>query len=356
MPKSPGTDLTSLPAGSTPAGGPLVLRKFQAFLKVLGTSLVVMGGGTLGYILIEGVRPLDALYMTVITVTTIGYSEIFPLSDAGRVFTMFLAFAGVGIILVTASEVARVLLEGDLRRLLGLPREVNMIKKMSNHIIVAGLGRMGRAVVEVLEEQGVPHVVVDINLERCRPLLEARKPVIHGDATHPEALNFAGIPRAGTFIACLQDDAHNVYAILLARQLNPRINIIARAVEEDAETRLRLAGAHRVINPYRLGGMRLAHTALKPTVVEFLEESLRSSGVDVELAEVAVGARSEMAGLSLAAAKIRQRHGVIVVALKRPTESIFNPDASTRIDAGDVMVVLGPVAAIAKLVKEASRA
>lgn len=324
----------------------LLVRKFRAFLNVLGASLMVIGLGTVGYVLIEGADPFDALYMTVITVTTIGYGEVFELSTQGRIFTMFIAFAGVGIIFVTASEVAHVVLEGDLRRLLGLPREAGLIKKLNQHVVVCGYGRMGRVVVEVMQDQGKPYVVVETNLERCRPLMERRMPVIHGDATHEESLASAGIKRASTFIACLHDDAHNVYAILLARQLNPNINIIARAVEEDAEDRLRLAGAHRVINPYRLGGTRLANTALRPTVMDFLDVSLSSTGVDVELGEVRVHGSSEVAGLSLAQADVRRSYGIIVVALQRQGSSLFNPGADEIIHVDDTLIVLGPAQSI----------
>lgn len=344
-----------LPVRDMAGGARQIARKFKSFLVVFLASLLVIGAGTVGYVLIEGAPVISALYMTVITVTTIGYGEIFPLSTHGRIFTMGLAFAGVGIIMATATEVARVVLEGDLQRLLGLPREARLIKQLSNHIVVGGYGRMGRAVVEVLEEQKVPFAVVETDLERCRPLVEARKAVVHGDATHHDALVAAGIDRARTFIACLHDDAHNTYAILLARQLNPNVKIIARAVEEDSETRLRLAGAHRVINPYRLGGTRLAQVAIKPTVVEFLDESLRSSGMDVELAEVEVGARGEVAGRTLAEAGIRKNFGIIVIGLKRKDEKMFNPDASTRILAGDMMIVLGPVQAISRFVAAAAK-
>ena len=205
---------------------------------------------------------------------------------------------------------------------------------------------MGRAVVEVLRARGIAYSVVDLDPDRYRDLEEEHQPAVLGDATQENVLRAAGVERAKTLIACLADDAHNVYSILLARQLNPDITIIARAVEDGAEERLKLAGADRVLNPYRVGGTRLAITALKPTVTDFLDASLMGSSVELELAEVAVHPSSDLAGKTLAGAEVRQRFGIIVVALKRGEKSTFNPGPDERIEAGDVLVALGPIQAL----------
>jgi voltage-gated potassium channel len=309
----------------------------------------VIIAGTVGYMLIEGQGAFDALYMTAITVTTVGYREAFPLSPLGRVFTMLLAFAGVAVILLIASEVGRLLVQADIRELIGSRRDLKMLDKLSDHIVVCGHGRMGRAAVEVLQERRVQFVVVDIDEDRCRQLAEAQIPFIIGDATQEPVLRNARVGRAKTFLACLADDAHNVFAILLARQLNPKITVIARAVEEGSEERLRLAGADQVINPYRLGGMRLAFTAIKPTVMAFIEASLPGSSVELELAEFVVHPRSALAGKTLAGADVRQCFGVIVVALKRGERSTFNPAPDERIEAGDTLVALGPIQALERI-------
>ncbi len=314
--------------------------------KVAVAGVLVLLLGTAGYMVIEHVSFFDALYMTTITVTTIGFEEVFPLSPVGRVFTIFMAFAGVAVILMVASEIARVVLEADLRRVFGLRREGSMTDRLEDHIIVCGHGRMGRAVVEALRERRVPFVVVDSDPERLTRIEEEGVPTVHGDATQERTLLSAKILTAKTVLACLRDDAHNVFAILLARQLNPQITIIARAVEDESEERLRLAGAHKVINPYRLGGTRLAYTALKPTVVDFLEASLPGTSEDLELAEMLVQPSSELAGDTLAGANVRKRFGIIVVALKREGRSLFNPEPDIRIEAGDVLVVLGPINAL----------
>jgi voltage-gated potassium channel len=287
--------------------------------------------------------------MTAITVTTVGYREAFPLSPAGQAFTILLAFGGVGVILVIASGFARAMLDTDIRRMIGIRRDLTMIKKLSNHIVVLGYGRMGSAVVEVLRERGVSFAVVDLDPERVHDLEEEHQAVIRGDATQDNVLRAVGVARAGTLITCLADDAHNVYAILLAKQLNPDITVIARAVEDGAGERLRLAGADRVLNPYKVGGTRLAITALKPTVTDFIDASLSGSSIELELAEVVVHPSSDLAGKTLAGAEVRQRFGIIVVALKRGEESTFNPGPNERIEAGDVLVALGPIQALERI-------
>lgn len=325
--------------------------KFSALAKSVVFGLLVVLGGTIGYVVIEEMSAFDALYMTTITVTTIGFKEVFPLSAAGRIFTMFLAYAGIGVILLIASEFARAMLETDLRRVLGIRRELKLMKRLRNHIVVCGHGRMGQAVVDVLDQRGLTFVVVDIDPDHCRELEDQGKHVVRGDATDEKVLASTNIAQAKTIITCLADDAHNVYTILLARQLNPDITVIARAVETGAEERLGLAGADRVLNPYKIGGMRLALTAIKPTVTDFIDESLLGSSVELELAEIIIDPSSELAGKTLAGAEVRKRFGIIVVALKRGDRAIFNPDAQERIEGGDVLVALGPIAAIERVEK-----
>lgn len=319
------------------------LKRTQALARSIIAGLAVLLAGTVGYMVIDHQRFLSALYMTAITVTTVGFEEVFPLSEGGRVFTILLAFAGIGVILLIAGEFGRVVLQTDLRALVGYRRDVKMLGKLRDHIVVCGHGRMGRAVVEVLRDRNVPYVVVESSDSRCRQLEEAGIPFVQGDATSERVLRAARVDAARTLLTCLADDAHNVYAILLARQLNPDVTIIARAVEDGAEERLRLAGANRVINPYRLGGMRLAFTALKPTVMDFIEASLPGTPSELELAEIVVHPASELAGKTLAGAEVRRRFGIIVVALKRGDSSTFNPGPDALIEAGDVLVALGPL-------------
>jgi voltage-gated potassium channel len=323
--------------------------QLKAVLHTLVVALAVVLVGTVGYVVIEGMAPLDALYMTVITVTTIGFKEVQPMSNAGRIFTMVMAFVGVSLILIAATEIGRAMLQGDLRELIGMRRDQNMIGDLRQHIVVCGYGRTGRAVVEVLRGRRVPFAVVDSADATVAELHEEGVPAVKGDATRENVLREARVEHARTFLACLSDDAHNVFAILLARQMNPALSIIARAVEDESEDRLRLAGADRVINPYRLGGMRLAYTAIKPTVTDFVEASMAGTSVELELAEIVVHPSSELAGKTLAGAEVRRRFGIIVVALKRGETSHFNPAPDMDIEAGDVLVALGPTQALEQI-------
>lgn len=339
------------PARSLGYDRSVIRSKLHALKKSIAAGLLILTAGTVGYGVIEGEGVFDALYMTTITVTTIGFREVFPLSTAGRVFTMILAFAGVGVILFIATEAARTMLDTDLRRFLGIRRELKLMKNLSGHIVVCGYGRMGHAVVDVLRQRKIPFVVVEINPERCQDLEDGGQYVVRGDATDEKVLASTNFAHAKTVITCLADDAHNVYTILLARQLNPAITIIARAVDDNAEERLRLAGADRVLNPYRVGGARLALTAIKPTATDFLDESLLGSSVELELAEIVIHPSSELAGKTLAGAEVRKRFGIIVVALKRGDQAVFNPGPDERIEGGDVLVALGPLAAIERVEK-----
>ena len=318
----------------------------RAFLSALVAGGAVISAGTVGYMVIEGLSLRDALYMTTITVTTMGFKEIAPLSVPGRICPIAMAFAGIGVIFFTGTEVARVILEGNLRRFIDKTRENTMIKRLSDHIIVCGHGRLGQAVVEVLREHENPFVVVECNTEICDQLEQKHIPFIQGDATQEDVLRTAGIERAKTFLSCMGDDAHNVYAILLARQLCPSITIIGLAVEDGSEDRLRLAGAHQVINPYKLGGKRLALTAIKPAMMDFIDASMLGSTMELELAEIKVEKGSELEGRTLAEAHVRRNFGVIIVARKRGDDTCFNPPSDFRMQQGDTLIALGPLKAL----------
>ena len=314
----------------------------QAMIRVAVAVLAILVIGTGGYMVLDHASLFDAFYMTTITVTTVGFSEVFPLSPAGRAFTIILAMAGMGVILLAVSELARAVLEGDLRKLFGIRRDQGMIEKLSEHIVVCGYGRSGREVVRALTARGVPVVVVELDPEATLEMADRQTPLVQGDATQEECLRRAGVQRARTLIACLNDDAHNVYTILLARQLNPNIRLMARAVGSNAEERLRLAGAHTVINPYALGGQRLALTATQPAVIDFIEASLGARGLEIDFAQISITADSTLAGKTLAGAEVRTRFGIIVVGLMRAETTLFNPAPTTRIEAGDVLIALGP--------------
>jgi voltage-gated potassium channel len=316
-------------------------------VRTAGFLALVFAGGTIGYRLIEHAGWWDAFYMTVITLTTVGYREVFPLSQAGEAFTVALLFAGLGLILLVAMEIGRTVLEGELREVLGKARRSRMIESLSGHEIVCGYGRMGQAVVDELRRARRDVVVIESKPDKVQRLKELDVPVVAGDATSEAALRAAGIEHARGLVSCLNDDAHNVYTVLTARSLNPDLFIVARAGEEGAEARIMRAGANRVVSPYRHGGVRLAHVLMKPTVVDFLDVSLgRAGDLGLELQQLVLPSAAPLVGQSLAEADLRRRWRVGVVAVQRG-ETIFpNPEADFAFQAGDVLVILGTRSAL----------
>jgi len=310
--------------------------------RTLGFLVLVFAGGTLGYRVIERAGWWDSFYMTVITLTTVGYREVFPLSRAGEAFTVALLFAGLGLILLVAMEIGRTVLEGELREVFGQARRSRMIGSLHGHEIVCGWGRMGQAVVEELRRARRDVVVIEAKEEKVKRLQALDVPVVGGDATTEASLRSAGIERARGLVACLNDDAHNVYTVLTARSLNPDLFIVARAGDEGAEGRLVRAGANRVVSPYRHGGARLAHVLMKPAVVDFLDLSLRPEDeVGLELQQLVLPTGAPLVGKTLAEADLRRRWKVGVVAVRRGETLYPNPEADFAFLGGDVLVILG---------------
>lgn len=301
--------------------------------------MLIFGAGTVGYRLIEGPSWWDAFFMTVITLTTVGYREIFPLSRSGEVFTAVLLLAGLGAFLLLATDLARTIIEGELRQYLGRVRRSRMIERMSGHEIVCGYGRMGRTVVDELRRAHRPVLVVDRNSERIRLLEEAGIPHVAGDATLESVLREANVVSARGLVACLNDDAHNIYTVLTARALNPKLFIVARATEESAERRILQAGADRVVNPYHLGGSRLAHLLFKPAIISFFDASL--DGTELQLDQTSLAEGSPIVNQTLAEADMRRRWGLGVVAVQRDRQVFPSPSPDLRLQSGDVLVVFG---------------
>ncbi len=314
-------------------------RRLLSGLAILAGVFVA---GTVGYHLIEGASFWDAFYMTAITLTTVGYREVFPLSRVGQGFTILLLVSGLGLLFFVALEVVRLLLEGELREFLGHARRSKMIERLSGHEVVCGWGRMGETVVEELLRQKRAVVVVERNPERLRRLREKAIPALEGDATNEATLRAAGVERARGLVACLHDDANNLYTVLTARSMNPNLFIVVRAGGDGAEDRMRRAGANRVVNPYQLGGTRLALLLVKPAVVDFLDLSLGPTGEELAIEQVRLAGVGPLCGVTLVDADLRKRWGIGVVAVQRGSQLHPNPDSDFRLDAGDVLVVLGP--------------
>jgi voltage-gated potassium channel len=302
----------------------------------------VIAGGTIGYMALEGWGAWDAFYMTVITVTTVGYKEVHDLSRTGQVFTVVLLFGGVGTALYAFTLVAAVIVEGGLPGRLRRHREARMLNQLKDHFIVCGYGRIGSIVAGQFRRQGVAFVVIERDAVRVQAAIAAGVLAVEDDASREDVLTRVGIARARGLIAAVGTDAENVYAVLTARGLNPDVFIIGRAESEDSMRKLQRAGANRVISPYQIGGMQIAQTALRPAVVDFFEFVTNADNLELAMEEIPVAPTSPLASQKLLDAGLRQRFGVIVVGIQREDRSMeFNPEPDTVIHPGDKLVVLG---------------
>lgn len=298
--------------------------------------------GTSGYMVIEGWSFWDSFYMTVITLTTVGYREIHELSFRGQLFTVVLLIGGVGTVLYALSAGTKILLGGELQEIYGRKRVEKKLRNFKDHFIVCGYGRMGKVIARELEHEKLQFIVIEKN----EVLLDADQKeellVIQGDATNDDLLKKAGIEKAQCLISVLPTDAENLYVVLSARGLNPKLLIVARAGEEGSEQKLLRAGADRVVSPYHIGGLRIAHAVLKPAVVDFIEFATKSGNIDLQIEEISVQENSELAGHNLDHCGIGRELGIIIVAIKQSNgEMKFNPTFRTVIDPGDTLIAVG---------------
>ncbi|MEJ2673284.1 MAG: NAD-binding protein [Deltaproteobacteria bacterium] len=297
--------------------------------------------GSLGYVWVEGWNFFDALYMTVTTLTTVGYAEVHPLDEVGRVYNMLLILAGMGVLFYILGSLARVLVEGELHAVMGKRRLIKHIKRLKNHYILCGFGRIGEVIARHLKDRGLPLVVIENDPALLAHLEASGYYFINGDATNEEVLVEAEIERAKGLISVLSTDSDNVYVVLTARSLNPHLFIVARGEGAGSEQKLLRAGADKVESPYQMGGQKMAQTIMRPTVVTFVELAMKD-GVDWSMEEVAVGQGSPLLGVPLKDSGIRQKLNLILVAIKRADgEMLFNPSHETPILAGDTLIALG---------------
>ncbi|HSA91472.1 MAG TPA: potassium channel protein [Terriglobales bacterium] len=328
----------------------LRLKPFR-ILRILSLALAALFvAGVLGFRLIEGWSWLDSVYMVVTTLTTVGYREVHELSEAGRIFNIFLIASGVGLAFAAIGTFSTALLEFELGRFLGRRRMEREIGRLSGHYIICGAGRVGRSVARELVAQPVPFVVVENSEAKAERA--ADWPTLVGDATKEEVLREARIEHARGLVAATTTDATNIYIVLTARSLNPKLKIIARASEEGSEKHLVTAGADSVISPYVFAGHRIAQTFLRPGVLDFLDIAIGrdETKLQVEIEELSVGAGSSLAGSTIGESRIHQKMGVIILAIKRPGEAMrVNPTATDVIQGGDSLIVVGETANLKQL-------
>ncbi len=314
-------------------------RRFSIILYSIVTTLLI---GTVGFTVIDHYPPFDAFYMTLTTMTTVGYGEILPLSRAGRIFNSFLIFFGVTTIFIAIGAMTQTIIELEFGDAIGKRRTKRMIDKLKDHFIICGFGRVGRGAASELQHAGVPFVVVDINAERVERAMMAGMLAANADSTRDETLRLVGIDRARGLVAALATDADNLFVLLSAKGLNPRIYVAARAAEEGAEDKMRRAGADAVFAPYAITGHRLAQSLLRPHVVQFLDFTTKAIGLDIAMEQIRVSETSEMVSKSLRELQLGKDLGVIVMAIRTSDGQMhFNPTAESTVRAGDHLIVMG---------------
>lgn len=321
------------------------MRRLPSVIYPVVLLAVVTAVGVSGYMVIDDFRFLDALYMTVITVSTVGYGEVRPLSDAGRLFTMGLLMASFGTFAYALSEVTRYLIDGRLRRYLFDMHLDKELAKISGHTIVCGYGRNGQQAVRTLTDNGVTHVVIEKDRERNAALDLSGQYFIAGDATQDDVLRQAGIERARALITTLPTDADNLYVVLSARVLRPDLLIISRASDEGADSKLRHAGADNVIMPDRVGGAHMAQLVVQPDLMEFIDALKVRSGDQVMLDEVTCVSAKRLGALTPVG-----KGGINCIGLKgEDGQMVYNPSPDTEVQAGTKLFVLGTRAQVRAL-------
>ena len=323
-----------------------IVRRIVLILALMVFTLIF---GTVGFTLINNYPPFDAFYMTLITVTTVGYQEIHPLSQAGRIFNSFLIMFGVSAMLFAVGAMTQTIIELELQDRFGKRRRKRAIMHMKDHYIVCGFGRVGRNAAFELQRAGAPFLVIDRSDQRVARAAQAGMLAMQADATRDESLREAGVERARGFIAALATDADNVFVILSAKSLNPRLTVVTRASEEDAEEKLRRAGADTVFSPYSIAGHRLAQALVRPHVVQLLDFATQAVGLDVSMEQMRIGPNPAVDSRKLGDLAAPDARLIVLAIGKSDGKMIFNPPAEMEVAGGDVLIVMGEQAALRNL-------
>jgi len=316
--------------------------------------VAVVTGGTFGYVVIEGWSAWDALYMTVTTVATVGFREVHPLSPAGQAFTLVLIVLGVSTALYAFSAFAALVVEGGWPKYVERWRYNRMINHLSDHYVICGYGRIGSIVASEFKRQKTPFIVVDRDPAKVAEANQRGHLAVEGDASREETLTRLGIESARGLVAAVGTDAENVYAVLTARVMKADLFIIARAEGEESLSKLKKAGADRVISPYRIGAVQIAQTALRPAVVDFVEIATSSDNLELSLEEIRIENNSMLAGHPLSEVIQRDKMNVVVVGIQHAHGRMeFNPLANTVLHGGDHLIALGSLQTLRELERAA---
>ena len=318
-------------------------------LRLVTLLEVVLLGGTLGYHFLFQWEWFEAIYMTAITITTVGFGEVHPMNGGERMFTIVLLLASMGVVAYSVTALASVVVEAQLGSMLWRRRMDKRIEAMKDHYIICGYGRTGRAVRGHLERAQAPLVVIDNRADRVEMMHNDGTLFVEGDATQDETLRRAGIERAQGLVAALGNDAENVYLVLSARQINAGLTIASWATSEEAERKVLRAGANHTLSPYAQGGMRIAHQLLAPHALEFMDHAM-AGRTEIRLGEVRVSGGSRLRGNSLQSAGIRRDLGVIIIGIRRATGKFqFNPPANEVLNENDILIGIGSQEQLEKL-------
>jgi voltage-gated potassium channel len=331
-----------------------VQRKIIIALFII---LLALAFGTVGYQVLLGWSWYDALYMTLITITTIGYKEVYPLNAEGRALTMLLIFFGVFGVLYAFTVMGQFIIEGQMRDLFRRKRMEKKAGSLSNHVIVCGFGRMGRIIAEELRSRKVPFVIIEKQPEIVRQIIDSGMNVIEGDATSDETLRTAGVERARAMVAVVESDAENLYLTLSARVLNKDCFILSRCSDDAAEEKLYRAGASKVISPYRIGARQMAEFIVRPNIMRFIEMAFEKGNIHLEIQELAVPPNSQLDGVTLLNSGLRQNYNVIVVGIRKKQSDtmVFNPPVDSNICSDDILILLGEPERMDRLLADIGR-
>jgi voltage-gated potassium channel len=311
--------------------------------------LAAIALGTLGFRLLEGWSATDSLYATIQTLTTVGYGDVTPLTAPGRMFASVYMFVGVGAVLYVLTSTVQTIVQSEMVATFGARRRQREMSKLQNHFIICGAGRVGSRLIREMQRASMPFAVIEQDAQKVTQLIDGGAPVTVGDATLEETLREVGVERARGLAACLPDDADNVYAVLIARDLNPKLHIVARAVEEQAEPKLIKAGANRVVAPTITGSHRMAQALLKPAVADFMD-SITAENLDLSFEQLEVAPGSAYAGHKLRYTNILSELNIVIVAIRRRNgQMTFNPGGDAIIDAGDVLIAIGRAEALMRM-------
>ena len=330
---------------------PLTRLKYAVFIVV-----VLFVVSFMGFMTIENLSPLDSAYLTVTTLATVGYGDIHPMTTPGKIFAMVIILLGVGAVYYTFVLLVGMVVEGQMSEFWGKRNMKRQIGELKNHIIVCGVGRVGTNVIQRLQHEGEKFVVVERDQVKCEQLTARKILVVHGDATLDDVLLEAGIARAKGIITALPHDADNVYVTLTGKSLNPNIAIVARADRQEAEEKLRRAGATTVIFPLMTGGRQMVTALTRPAIMDFVENVFYNQELHLDIAEFCVANESVLVGKSLIESNIKDQYDAIVVAIKRGVQLLTNPKADMVINGGDVLIVLGQRDMLSRLSEIASNA